>query len=57
MQGLEPAVGKTHFNTWLKSTKLLEDSAGIIVIGVPNHYAKSWIEQNALKKIREALIF
>jgi chromosomal replication initiator protein len=55
MQGLEPAVGKTHFNTWLKSTKLLEDSAGIIVIGVPNHYAKSWIEQNALKKIREAL--
>jgi len=52
---LESRVSKPNFITWLQSTELLEDAAGVIMIGVPNHYAKTWIEQHAVTEIEMLL--
>lgn len=55
LKTLEESISKMYFITFLKPTRLLEDSAGVIIIGVPNHYAKSYIEQHALAKITALL--
>jgi chromosomal replication initiator protein len=48
---LEKSVSRPNFVTWLKPASFIESKDGLVIIGVPNHYAKSWIEQNAVKDI------
>jgi len=52
---LEPKIGRPNFVTWLKPTRFIENRNGLIIIAVPNPYAKNWLEQHLIKDIRSAL--
>lgn len=52
---LRPRVGQPNYMTWLKPTRLADIRGGLVVIAVPNPYAKNWLEKNLLKDIRQLL--
>lgn len=52
---LEKRYSRPNYVTWIKPAALSEEGDGLLTITVPNEYAKSWIERNALKDIRELL--
>lgn len=52
---LEKTVSRPNFSTWLRSTEFISEQSGLIKIGVPNTYAKTWIEKNCLKDIKKLL--
>ena len=43
---IELSLSKANFVTWFKNTSLLETSQGKALIGVPNGFAKEWLEKN-----------
>lgn len=52
---LERQVSRPNFVTWLQPTRLIDNRGGLMVISVPNHYAKEWLEKHLLKEIKAAL--
>lgn len=52
---LESRYSRPNFVTWIKPAHLAEEGDGLLTVTVPNEYAKSWVERNALKDIRELL--
>ena len=48
-------VKKPHFLTWFQNTAVLSFEAGHLVIGVPNVYAKQWLEQKLNGHLEEAI--
>ncbi|HSX41775.1 MAG TPA: chromosomal replication initiator protein DnaA [Candidatus Saccharimonadales bacterium] len=55
LAALEPSVSRPNYVTWLQPTRLVELNDGLVIIAVPNPYAKNWIEKNILKDIRKFL--
>jgi chromosomal replication initiator protein len=53
---LKGKVQPQSFNTWLKPTKLIEDSGGELKIGVPNHFVANWLEGHYIDHISEAVV-
>ncbi len=57
---LELLISKANFKTWLQGTYILEvkDDDKLVVVAVPNSFAKSWLEKkyhkHILRAIREA---
>ncbi|MCD6161279.1 MAG: chromosomal replication initiator protein DnaA [candidate division Zixibacteria bacterium] len=43
------------YNTWLKPTKLIDDSNGELMISVPNRFIASWLEGHYINHINEAV--
>jgi len=41
---IELSISKANFSTWFKNTAILSNEGGKIVIGVPNGFAKEWLE-------------
>jgi chromosomal replication initiator protein len=41
---IELSISKANFITWFKNTAILSNESGQIVIGVPNGFAKEWLE-------------
>jgi chromosomal replication initiator protein len=52
---LELTLSKAHFTTWLKNTFILSYQDNKIVIGVPNTFTKTWLENKYHAKILKAL--
>jgi chromosomal replication initiator protein len=54
---LELLISKANFKTWLQNTYILslENEGKRVVVGVPNSFAKSWLENKYHKYILEAL--
>ena len=52
---IEIDVSKANFITWFKNTALCDYSDGKITIGVPNAFAKDWLETKYQKNILKAL--
>jgi len=52
---IEIHVSKPNFNTWFKNTKFLEKKESTACIGLPNHFAKEWIENKYAKVVLGAL--
>ncbi len=51
LKQLETKFSRPNYITWLKPSRLIEESGGIVTIGVNNDYARDWITKNALKEI------
>ena len=49
----EGKMSHPNFATWLKPTRFVENRGGLIVVAVPNPYAKNWLEKNLLKEFRK----
>ena len=41
---MELQVSRANFLTWLKNSRLVENSDEYITIALPNHFAKEWVE-------------
>lgn len=52
---LEAKISRPNFITWVKPTSLIELKDDLARVSITNHYAKSWIEKNAIKQILTAL--
>ncbi len=44
LEKVEPEVKRPHFLTWFQNTAILSFNDGLLVIGVPNIFAKDWLE-------------
>lgn len=52
---LEKELSKPSFETWLSSTHLLAIEGDTLIIGVPNEFAKDWLESRYAPLIRSAV--
>lgn len=52
---LELSLTKANFTTWFKNTFILERNGPSIIVGVPNAFTKTWMENKYHGKILKAL--
>ncbi len=52
---IELSISKANFSTWFKNTTILSNENGKVVIGVPNGFAKEWLENKYNTYIFRAL--
>jgi len=52
---IELSISKANFITWFKNTHIISNEDGHIVIGVPNGFAKEWLENKYKSYILKAL--
>ncbi|PJA86788.1 MAG: chromosomal replication initiator protein DnaA [Candidatus Moranbacteria bacterium CG_4_9_14_3_um_filter_42_9] len=52
---IELSISKANFITWFKNTSILSSKDGVVSIGVPNGFAKEWLENKYRSYILRAL--
>jgi chromosomal replication initiator protein len=52
---IELSISKANFVTWFKNTNILQNQNGVVTIGVPNGFAKEWLENKYNHYILKAL--
>ena len=52
---IEVTAGRSSYVTWLRNARLLTYEDGQFVIGLPNGYAKEWVEQRMLSDLKRML--
>jgi chromosomal replication initiator protein len=52
---IELFISKANFITWFKNTKILSNTDGLVVLSVPNGFAKEWLENKYNAYILKAL--
>ena len=55
LASIELSISQANFSTWFKNTTILSVEGGHIVIGVPNGFAKEWLENKYQNYILTAL--
>lgn len=55
MGEIELSISRANFITWFKNTRILSNESGKIVVGVPNGFAKEWLENKYNAYILKAL--
>lgn len=55
LKDLEPKIKKAHFVTWFQDTAVLDIKDGLMIIGVPNVYARDWLETKLNGQLVEAV--
>lgn len=53
--GLELSLSKANFTTWFKNTFIISQDSGKVIIGVPNNFTKTWLENKYHKDILKSL--
>jgi len=53
---LERIVSKPNFTTWFKQTHIVKIEDGLVFIGVPNEFAKDWLQNKFQKVILKTLV-
>ncbi len=52
---IELSISRANFITWFKNTSIVSSDNGVIIIGVPNGFAKEWLENKYNTYIIKAL--
>lgn len=52
---IELSISKANFITWFKNTSIVSHQDGVVTIGVPNGFAKEWLENKYNHYILKAL--
>lgn len=52
---MELSLSRANFTTWFKSTSVSSSEGDIVIISVPNGFAKEWLETKFNKKILECV--
>ncbi len=55
LSNIEKKISKPSFETWLKSTKAHSLQGDLLVINVPNEFARDWLEERYSKLISDIL--
>jgi chromosomal replication initiator protein len=53
---LQLQISRANYETWLKNTCVVAIEDGLVVVGVPNTFAKEWLENRFASVIRRTLI-
>ncbi len=53
---LQLEMSKGTFETWVRDTTLLAYEDGACIVGVPNAYAKDWLENRLLSTVKRILV-
>lgn len=56
LEQVEPLVKRPHFLTWFQNTTLLHYEEGVLRVGVPNLFAKDWLEQKLNGELFSAIL-
>ncbi|MFA5855631.1 MAG: chromosomal replication initiator protein DnaA [Candidatus Gracilibacteria bacterium] len=52
---IESEVKRPHFLTWFQNTAILSFNDGLLIIGVPNIFAKDWLENKLASEVMKAV--
>ena len=52
---IELSISKANFSTWFKNTRILSIENNHVIVGVPNGFAKEWLENKYQSYILQAL--
>ena len=52
---IELNVSKATFNTWFKDTYIIKEQKGVIYLGVPNEFVRTWLHEKYHKPILKGL--
>ncbi len=52
---LEVTLSKANFTTWFRNTRIISAADGLVTIGVPNTFAKEWLQTKYHKEIVASL--
>ncbi len=52
---LQLAVTKANYDTWFKDTQVVSEEDDVFMIGVPNAFAREWLESKYRNQVRETL--
>ncbi len=55
LEKVEGEVKRPHFLTWFQNTAILSFHDGLLVIGVPNVFAKDWLERKLTSQLMTAI--
>jgi chromosomal replication initiator protein len=53
---LQTTMAPANFDTWLRPTRGVDCSEGVLVVGVPTTYGREWLEQRLQAVIRKTLV-
>ncbi len=57
LEKVENEVKRPHFLTWFQNTAILSYHDGLLVVGVPNIFAKDWLEHKLGSQLMQAIQF
>ena len=52
---IELSISKANFVTWFKNTNIISQKDGRVIVGVPNGFAKEWLQSKYNKTVLNAL--
>ena len=52
---IELSISKANFVTWFKNTNIISQKDGKVIVGVPNGFAKEWLQSKYNKTVLNAL--
>src|SRR4030043_2210975 len=52
---LQMDMPKASFDTWVKNAEIVSYEDNVFIIGVPNTYARDWLESRLTSKIKRLL--
>ena len=53
---LQMDMPKASFDTWVRNTEVISYEDNVFIIGVPNAYARDWLESRLSSKIKTAVM-
>src|SRR5438105_10435376 len=52
---LQVGISRANFDTWFKGTSIVSVEDDVFIIGVPNAFAREWLENKYRQNVRQAL--
>jgi chromosomal replication initiator protein len=52
---LQVELSRANYDTWFKDTQVISEEDDVYLIGVPNAFAREWLENKYRSQVREAL--
>ncbi len=52
---MQLALSKANYDTWFKDTAIISEEDDVFMIGVPNAFAREWLENKYRTQVRETL--
>ena len=52
---LQVGLSRAQYDTWFKDTQVLSEEDDVFLIGVPNAFAREWLESKFRPQVRAAL--
>ena len=52
---LQVGLSRANYETWFKETQVISEEDDVFLVGVPNAFAREWLENKYRPQVRQAL--